>query len=114
MSVDTARKLLLVSSLGRKRVSEAAVLAFPLSDLGNNESKPAALTMRAPGLVHPTGIITARGKYYVAEQTRRALMTFESSSGRYLETLVENLPDAPEGLLLASETSSSPSGASGR
>ena len=52
-------------------------------------------------LVHPAGLLTHDGVLYVLEQTHRALLSFDPATGNFNGVLVEHLPDAPEGLVLA-------------
>ena len=52
--------------------------------------------------MHPAGLVVQSGTLYVLDQLHRSLLTFELPTGNFSGALIENLPDAPEGLLLSS------------
>lgn len=60
-----------------------------------------ALTISHKRLVHPAGLLAYQNVLYVLEQSHRALLTFDATSGAFLGELLTKLPDKPEGLLLS-------------
>ena len=52
-------------------------------------------------LVHPAGLLVHGGIIYVLEQSMRALLAFDLATTNFTGTLLRDLPDIPEGLLLS-------------
>jgi len=55
----------------------------------------------ADSLAHPSGIVVNDGTLYVASHTNKSIMSFDVKTGKQLGTVVDNLPDNPEGLILS-------------
>jgi len=59
------------------------------------------LTITHKRLVHPAGLLAYQNVLYVLEQSYRALLTFDTTTGAFLGEPLTKLPDTPEGLLLS-------------
>ena len=58
-------------------------------------------TLRHELLVHPAGMLEHDGRLYVLEQSHRAMLVFNVSTGKLEAAPVRGLPDLPEGIAIS-------------
>lgn len=92
--------LLYVGSFDKQ---QPAVYALDLLASPGPKGKRVVRTFRHPSLLHPTGMLVHRGMLYVLEQTSAGMLKFHATSTEFVSTVLSNLPDAPEGILLVDE-----------
>ena len=92
--------LLYVGSFDKQ---QPAVYALDLLASPGPKGKRVVRTFQHPTLLHPTGMLVHRGMLYVLEQTSAGMLKFHANSTEFVSTVLSNLPDAPEGILLVDE-----------
>ena len=80
-----------------------AVYALDLLAPPGPKGKSVVRVYQHPTLLHPTGMLVHRGMLYVLEQTSSGMLKFNVNSTDFVSTVLSNLPDKPEGLMLVDE-----------
>ena len=58
------------------------------------------LAVEHPTMLHPTGMLVHKRMLYVLDQSMNGLLKFDAISTAYESTVLADLPDAPEAILL--------------
>lgn len=70
-----------------------------MKDEGEGDAYRMKMKIVHPRLLHPAGLVVQGGTLYVLEQVHRALLTFDVSNGNFTGALLDQLLDAPEGIM---------------
>lgn len=52
-------------------------------------------------LGHPAGMVVSNNILYVLSQDSQSLIMFDTGSGNYIDTLIHNMPDVPEQIMIS-------------
>ena len=77
-----------------------AVYALDLHAPPGPKGKLVVRTFQHPTMLHPTGMLVHKGMLFVLDQSMNGLLKFDATSTAYEGTVLADLPDAPEAILL--------------
>lgn len=94
LMVDEEKKELYIASPAKDKDEQGEVLVV---DLSNDK---VLRRLRHEGMEHPTNMVLHKDKVIVASQTQKSILEFDRS-GEFSKVLIQNLPDAPENIMLS-------------
>ena len=77
-----------------------AVYALDLHAPPGPKGKRVVRSFQHPTMLHPTGMLVHKRMLYVLDQSMNGLLKFDAISTAYESTVLADLPDAPEAILL--------------
>lgn len=58
-------------------------------------------TLKHEGMAHPTNMVIRKDSVIVASQTQKSIVEFNRTTGQFSRVLIQDLPDAPENIMLS-------------